>query len=217
MLGGPSTRLEFASGLRSGPLPSAERDASGNIYVVWQDCRFRATCDANDLVISTSSNGLSWTEPQRIPIDPVDSPVDHFIPGLGVDPNTSGGRAHLALAYYFYPDSTCTPQTCQLDVGYVTSSDGGATWSPPSRLNPSPMSLEWLASTTQGQMVGDYMSTSFVNSGPVTVFALARTPDTTLHESMYAAVLKLRPGAAVANSRSNHPQSRPHTNRLTAH
>jgi len=45
--------FEFASGLRSGPLPSAERDAIGNIYVVWQDCRFRPTCDANDLVLST--------------------------------------------------------------------------------------------------------------------------------------------------------------------
>jgi hypothetical protein len=65
-------------------------------------------------------------------------------------------------------------------------------------------------------MVGDYMSTSFVNSGPVAVFALATPPDTTLHESMYAAVLKLRPGATIANERSNHRQTQPRTNRLTA-
>jgi hypothetical protein len=36
----------------------------------------------------------------RIPIDPVSSSVDHFIPGLGVDPTTFGGCAKLALAYY---------------------------------------------------------------------------------------------------------------------
>lgn len=29
--------------LRSGPLPSAEIDAAGKVYVVWQDCRFRAS------------------------------------------------------------------------------------------------------------------------------------------------------------------------------
>jgi hypothetical protein len=29
--------------LRSGPLPSAEIDAVGKMYVVWQDCRFRAS------------------------------------------------------------------------------------------------------------------------------------------------------------------------------
>jgi hypothetical protein len=210
-----TTHFEFASGLRSGPLPSAEADATGNIYVVWQDCRFRPACDANDLVLSTSSGGVSWTPPTRIPIDPVDSAVDHFIPGLGVDPNTSGNRARLALSYYLYPDTACAPDTCQLDLGYVTSTDGGTTWSPPSQLNPTPMSLTWLASTNQGQLVGDYMSTSFVNSGPVAVFALATPPDTTLHENMNAAVLKLRPGTTIANERSNHLLGQLRTNQLT--
>ena len=30
-----------AGNLRSGPLPSAEIDGAGKVYVVWQDCRFR--------------------------------------------------------------------------------------------------------------------------------------------------------------------------------
>ncbi|MDP9334666.1 MAG: glycoside hydrolase [Actinomycetota bacterium] len=212
----PITTHFEAGGLRSSPLPSAGRDAAGNIYVVWQDCRFRPGCDANDLVLSTSSDGVSWTDPQRIPIDPVTSAVDHFIPGLGVDPDTSGGRAHLALSYYFYPDTACTPESCELDVGFVTSADGGATWSSPSRLNPSPISLAWLPSTTQGQMVGDYMSTSFVNSGPIAVFALASAPDATLHESMYAAVLKVQHGASVANERPANRLTKARTNRVIA-
>jgi hypothetical protein len=33
-----------AGSLRTGPLPSAEIDAAGKVYVVWQDCRFRRGC-----------------------------------------------------------------------------------------------------------------------------------------------------------------------------
>jgi hypothetical protein len=66
-----------AGGLRTDALPSAQEDASGNVYVIWQDCRFRANCASNDLVMSTSANGANWTQPARIPIDAVSSTVDH--------------------------------------------------------------------------------------------------------------------------------------------
>ena len=73
-------------GLRTEPLPSAELDKKGNVYVVWQDCRFRSGCSANDIVMSTSKNGTAWSATVRIPIDAAGSTVDHFIPGIGVDP-----------------------------------------------------------------------------------------------------------------------------------
>src|SRR6266699_230467 len=91
-----------AGGLRSGPLPSAEIDANGTVYVVWADCRFRTNCSLNDLVLSTSADGVTWTKPSRIPIDPTTSTVDHFIPGVAVDPATSASSAHLTLTYYYY-------------------------------------------------------------------------------------------------------------------
>jgi hypothetical protein len=52
------------------------------------------------------------------------------IPGIGVDPATSGHTAHITVVYYFYfyyfyPTASCTASTCQLDVGFVTSIDGG--------------------------------------------------------------------------------------------
>ena len=100
------------------------------------------------------------------------SGVDHFIPGLAVDPATSGASAHLALTYYFYPNAACTPATCQLDVGYVSSPDGGAHWGAPTQLA-GPMSLGDIAATSQGPMVGDYISTSFNAGGTAaTVFAV---------------------------------------------
>jgi hypothetical protein len=161
-----------AGNLRTEPLPSAEIDASGKVYVVWQDCRFRAGCSSNDIVMSTSTDGKVWTSAVRIPIDPTNSTVDHFIPGIAVDRTSSGSTARLALTYYFYPNANCTQSTCQLSVGFVSSIDGGATWSAPQTLA-GPMKVTDLPNTSLGFMVGDYISTSFSGANAVPVFAVA--------------------------------------------
>jgi hypothetical protein len=161
-----------AGNLRIHELPSAEVDSTGRVYTVWNDCRFRSGCSSNDIVMSTSTNGQSWTPVVRIPIDAVNSTVDHFLPGIGVEPDTGGATAHLGLLYYFYPVSSCSPTTCQLSVGYIESFDGGATWTTPVTI--SRMRNTWLPLTTQGYMVGDYMSTSFVGGLAFPVFMVAR-------------------------------------------
>jgi hypothetical protein len=162
--------------IRSGPLPSAEISGDGKIYVVWEDCRFRASCYTNDLVYTTSTNGTTWTAVQRIPIDAVNSTVDHFIPGVAVDKNTSGANIHVAVGYYYYPNVNCTEATCQLDVGYISSTNGGSTWSAATQLR-GPMTMSWIPNTTQGRMVGDYISTSYDANGLAhPVFAEAYVP-----------------------------------------
>jgi hypothetical protein len=169
------SRISFhpnAGGLRTSPLPTAEIDAGGKAYVAWEDCRFEPKCAANDIVFSTSTDGVSWSAVSRIPIDPVGIGVDHFIPGLAVNPTTSGADADLALTYYYYPNTACTPATCELDVGFISSPDSGASWSEPTMLA-GPMSLADIAATSQGPMVGDYISTSFNAAGTAaTVFAI---------------------------------------------
>jgi hypothetical protein len=164
-----------AGGLRSGPLPSAEIDASGKVYVAWEDCRFRTGCRANDIVYSTSTNGTTWTAVTRVPIDPTNSGIDHFLPGLAVDRTTSGSTTKVGLSYYFYPVSSCTVSTCQLDVGFISSPNGGASWSSATQLA-GPMSLSWLPSTTQGPMVGDYFSTSYASGTARPAFEVAFAP-----------------------------------------
>jgi hypothetical protein len=149
---------------RGGPLPSAEIDGAGKVFVTWQDCRFRVGCTTNDLVYVTSSDGLTWSAVQRIPIDPVTSTVDHVIPGIGVDKATSGATAHVSVTYYYFPNVSCTFTTCQLDAGSISSSNGGATWGAPVQFA-GPMSLGWLPSTTGGRFIGDYISTSFAGDG----------------------------------------------------
>jgi hypothetical protein len=188
-----------AGNLRAPPLISAEMDGSGKAYVVWQDCRFEPGCAANDIVMSTSTDGLTWSPVTRIPIDPVGSGVDHFTPGIGVGRSTSGAGAHLGLTYYYYPVSGCTAATCQLDVGFVSSPDGGAHWSAPAQLA-GPMSLSWLPDTSQGVMVGDYISTSFAGGLAHPLFAVARPPSgSTLDQSIATVV----PGLSVPASASN--------------
>jgi hypothetical protein len=174
-----------AGGLRTEPLPSAEVDAAGTAYVVWQDCRFRTSCAANDIVMSKSTSETTWGSVNRVPIDATTSAVDHFIPGIGVDRSTAGASARLGLTYYFYPNRSCTAATCQLDVGFISSTNGGASWSPATQLA-GPMTLSWLANTSQGRMVGDYISTSIrpgANAFPV--IAVAFAPSGSFNEAMY--------------------------------
>jgi hypothetical protein len=173
-----------AASLRTSSLPSAEIDRAGKVYVVWQDCRFRSGCSSNDIVLTKTTTGTTWTTPVQIPIDPVASTVDHFIPGLAVDPTTRGKSAHLALTYYFYPVANCTTSTCKLKVGYVSSVDGGATWTIPVKLAGA-MKVSWIAATSQGRMVGDYISSSFVGGTPVPAFAVATAPSGPFNEAIY--------------------------------
>jgi len=132
-----------AGNLREGPLPSAEIDGTGTVYVAWTDCRFRRACKTNDLVISHSLNstGTSWSSVSRVPIDATNSGIDHFIPGLAVNKATSGSTAQLGLTYYFYPSGST-----QLSVGFISSTNAGSTWSAP-QIIISGIPTGWLATT----------------------------------------------------------------------
>jgi len=157
-------------------LPSAEIDAAGKVYVSWADCRFRSGCPSNDIILSTSTNGTTWTSPARVPIDAATSTFDHFTPGIGVDASTSGTTTRIGLTYYYYPVANCTPSTCQLDVGFISSTNGGGTWSAPTQVA-GPMMTAWLPNTSQGRMFGDYIATTVLAGGKaITVDPVAAAP-----------------------------------------
>ncbi len=153
-------------------MPSAEVGSDGTVYVVWWDCSYRKNCSSNDIVISSSTDGKTWSAMSRIPIDPTSSTVDHFLPGIAVDQSTSGNSTHLGLTYYFYPVANCSTSTCKLGVGFVSSTDAGKTWTHAKKLAGG-MNVLWLPNTTLGYMVGDYISTSYMNGKAFGVFAKA--------------------------------------------
>ena len=176
-----------AGGLRSGFLPSVEIDSAGTAYAVWSDCRFRSGCPSNDIVLSKSTSETTWGAPIRIPIDATTSTVDHFIPGISVDRSTSGTTARIGVTYYFYPTANCTAATCQLSVGFISSTNGGTSWSAATQIA-GPMNLSWIPNTSQGRMFGDYISTSVINGGrayPVVPIATAPT-GSTFNQAMFA-------------------------------
>jgi hypothetical protein len=168
--------------------------------------------------MATSTDGASWSPVVRIPLDATSSSFDHFIPGIAVDRSTSGSSAQLALAYYYYPNTSCTTGSCQLEVGFSRSTNGGSSWSSPVQLA-GPQTNNWLASTTQGYMVGDYISTSFASGVARPVFAAARPPSGgTLDEAIYTSPTAAvsRPAKATRNAvhgrvlskASDHPAAR---------
>lgn len=186
---------------RGGSLPSAEIDANGKVYVAWAGCYFEANCTASfpslgtdDIVLTTTTDGTTWTPLQRIPLDPIGSGVEHLTAGLAVDATTGGSRAHLAVTYYYFPDAFCSTQPCQLFAGFASSTNGGATWSQSQALT-GPMGETSLATTDEGLMTGDYISTSIALNRGVTVIPVAQDPNgQQLNEAMNAASLEIEGG-----------------------
>ena len=193
--------------LRSDPNPTSAVDREGTIYVIFPDCRFRAGCPfvlfpPNDLVMTTSKDGVNWSTIKRIPIDPVTGTTDHVLPGVAalddgddeIDGPGGADMSHtkLALTYYSIDNSVaCIPANCDLNAEYISSDDGGVSWHHAQKIA-GPMMQTWLAKTFAGQMVTDYLTPVFVHGKPWGAFALANPPDTAkgvLDEAIY--VVKL--------------------------
>ncbi len=195
-----------AQTIRTSLLPSSAIDGAGTIYLTWQTRSFREGTVAstpNDIALSVMAAPTAsrpyppFGAPARIPIDqPNDNTNtnDHFIPGIAADPSTSGATAHLGLFYYNYPVAACNyldPESlvnqCQLRMGFVSSTDGGATWSDPAQL--ASMDLPNLVRSSQGLMVGDYSTADVIPAGlnkgkAIAAFAVGVT-DRTLNQAMY--------------------------------
>jgi hypothetical protein len=171
------------SDIRVPSLPTATVDASGKMFVAWADCSLRPGCASQDIVFSSSTDGMAWSLPARVP----GTGADSFVPGIAADPSAPG---HLAVVYYAQPVSCGGSSTCQIGVAYSTSRDGGTTWTKPQRLNSRPISYSWLANTNGGRFVGDYVGATFAGKRFVPTFVLAQPPNGgTFYEYMMSATL----------------------------
>ena len=173
--------------MRALSLPSVAVDGAGTLFASWADCRFRPGCTANDIVVSTSTDGVTWSAPLRVPVASPSSSLDAMIPGLGADPARPG---HLAIVYAYFTARSCTGAAgCKLGIAFVQSPDGGATWTKPLQLDAEPIQMQWLPQA-EGRMVGDYFATAFAGDRVVPVFALAIAPTASrLHEGVFASSL----------------------------
>jgi hypothetical protein len=163
------------------PALSDAEDGSGKIYLAWQDCRFRLSCSANDIVLTTSSNGSVWSPVRRMTA----GPGDNTLPGTGADPLSSGPFARIGITYYHY-EPGCTAASCFIGVRFISSADGGATWSGSAQIA-GPMQSSWLETVGQGAMISYFIATTVLPGGhAVTAFPLATAPTgSKLHQDMY--------------------------------
>ncbi len=134
--------------------------------------------------------------PIRIPIESdagaSTNTNDHFIPAIALDHTTSGAGAHVGLFYYTVPLAAClyddpfAADHCSLGVGYVSSRNGGSTWSDPTMLVTG-MSPAWLPRLSGGPSFGNYLGADVVSSGPLSgnafvAFAAAKGGNSTHQE-----------------------------------
>ena len=147
-----------AGSLREGPLPSAEIDGAGTVYVAWADCRFRA--------------GLQG---QRHRAQPLAQRHRHELVGghprpdrrhqqrdRPLHPRPGRQQGHLGRDRAARPDLLLLSRRAarSSSVGFISSTNAGSTWSAPQTIA-SGMPSTWAATTSQGRMVGDYISTSY--------------------------------------------------------
>ncbi len=162
-------------GLRFFPLPSADVDPSGRVWITWHDCRFAPGCAQNSVLVSTSGDGRSWTAPTR-----ATTGRDAFLPAIGIHP-TSG---RVAIVYHVV-------RPAGIDVELVESRSGTpgqpTTFLAPRRLSAQTMRPEWSPNTVSGRMLADYISVHYAGNRPLAVWALASEPvGQSLRQAIYA-------------------------------
>lgn len=160
----------------------------------------------NNIVATSSDDATTWTPVVRIPIDDTTSTVDHSVPGVVVDRTTQGSTAKLVLAYYFYANVRCSTTTRRLEVGDVSSDDGGATWSSAQTLRAQPMPAR-LAGPHQPRIDGRRLHLD-VDRGRdgIPVLAVPRAPENGYDETINT----VQGGLPIGNG----PVSRPFHGRI---
>jgi hypothetical protein len=74
-----------------------------------------------------------------------------------------------------------------MDVERIESTRGGTAWGAPRRLSARSMPLEWMARTSSGRMLGDYISVHYSSGRPLVVWVLASEPvGSSFREAVYA-------------------------------
>jgi len=159
-------------GLRFFPLPSADVDPSGRVWISWHDCRFSSGCAQNSVVVATSGDGRSWSTPTRVTTE-----RNAFLPAIGIHPAT--GR--VAIIYHVVRPGG-------IDVELVESRTGAPTvFATPRRLSAQTMRPEWSPNTVSGRMLADYISVHYAGDRPLAVWILASEPaGQSLRQAVYA-------------------------------
>ncbi len=146
-------------GFRGFPLPAADVDATGRLWVTWHDCQAPGA-SRSAVFVSTSLDGLTWSASTA-----VTRGRTAVLPTLGID----SGTGSVAIAFM-------RAGPAGIDVELIESAGSPSQWGSPRRLSAQSMPLEWMPRTSSGRMLGDYISVSFARGRPLVVWVLANPP-----------------------------------------
>lgn len=140
---------------RAGIYPTAGVDRNGNFYVAWADGRNTAT--GNDILLSRSGNGSSWSAPARVNTD--SGLADQLMPALTVSADGSVTVAWL--------DTRNDASRVNYDM-YMARSINGSSWGANQRVS-AQSSNPNNDPRMMGQMIGDYFA---VGAGTGKIYAV---------------------------------------------
>ncbi|MDQ1704256.1 MAG: hypothetical protein QOF18_622 [Frankiaceae bacterium] len=152
---------------RAGTLPAAAINAkTGQVYVAWEDGRFR-TDGLNDIVFSTSTNGVTWSSPKRVDPGPTGNHVNHWNAMVDVD---SHGGVHIGYRQRLEKKGSPTGRSAtglspHISTYYQESTDQGATWSHPLKVNTVSTDVGYAAFSRGGAFLGDYNQLATASNG----------------------------------------------------
>jgi hypothetical protein len=156
-------------GFRAFPLPAADVDRNGRIWATWHDCVPGGTTNA--VYVATSDDGITWTAPTT-----ATRGRNALLPAIGIEPAT--GR--VAIAYM-------RSGAAGMDVELVESQGAANGFGAPQRLSAQSMPFQWMANTTSGRMLGDYISVHYARGRPLVVWVLASEPvGASFRQAVYA-------------------------------
>jgi hypothetical protein len=168
-------------GMRTGGLPAAAIDpVTGRMYVVWQDTRFNSS-GLNDIVLSSSSNGRTWTAPR--PVSPAVAGLDRFTPAVA---------AWAGKVYVSYRTRAANGTAPTVSEDLVVSGDGGLRFGPQRQVGPaSVLAYAAVANTPTTAFLGDYMGLAATQRLAVLAWCVSGVPPVAerYHQLMWAATV----------------------------
>jgi hypothetical protein len=157
-------RMVFEDLAVAQPRIELQVDAAGRTFLVWSACTTCADPDRHRIWMSTSDDGVAWSP--AVAITPDDA-LERTAPALATDPSSAG----LAVTWYEMHHDCGTE--CELDVVGVHSTDGGASWTDPVRLNERTMQASWFPGLQVFDRTFSVASVTWVGGRPLATLGLA--------------------------------------------
>ncbi len=130
-------------------------NASGRLYVVWQDDRF--TGQEQIAMSASADGGRTWGPTRRV--STVGGRNQAFTPSVRV-----AGDGTVAVTYYDFRNDSAASGGLTTDTWIIRSADGGATFGGEERLGTSSFDMRQ-APNARGYFVGDYAGLGWASGG----------------------------------------------------